>query len=468
MAYERNNPTLTDTGLGGLTVLRLAPGNQHLVVDIAWDGACEGLEARLLRTDSGEIQAFPFPAEARRLTVAPIWNDAEYQLTVHALQGGQEVGRSRTRLVRMGYVPGTVVNYIHPEDHTYMPSGRSPASPSLLRLPDGRLLASHDVYWGKCAQNLTLVFVSKDDGRSWSFQSRVEHCFWGKLFYHRDALYLMGMDGEYGAIHIFRSTDGGVQWTCPVELMRGGDRDIGGPHQGPMPIIEHQGRLWTAIDHGSWSLPNRHGNGLFSAAVDADLMDPQSWTCTGFTAYDPAWTGTVSGRSGGCIEGNAVVAPDGRLFNFLRYGTDGCAPCVGRALILEADASAPEKPLRFHAVVPFPGNMSKFKIGYDARSLRYWSLVSRVTGGNLKQRNVLTLISSPDLFDWRIERDILNYEDNGWPEDSTKVGFQYVDWILDGDDMLVLSRTALNGAHNFHNANYLTFHRIRHFRQRGY
>ncbi len=72
---------------------------------------------------------------------------------------------------------------------------------------------------------------------------------------------------------------------------------------------------------------------------------------------------------------------------------------------------------------------------------------------------------SPDLFHWQIRRDILNYEDNGWPEGSDKVGFQYADWIIDGADLLVLSRTALNGAYNFHNANALTFHRIRNFRR---
>jgi len=44
------------------------------------------------------------------------------------------------------------------------------------------------------------------------------------------------------------------------------------------------------------------------------------------------------------------------------------------------------------------------------------------------------------------------------------VGFQYVDWIFDGDDILFLSRTAINNAHNFHNANHLTYHKIERFR----
>ena len=44
------------------------------------------------------------------------------------------------------------------------------------------------------------------------------------------------------------------------------------------------------------------------------------------------------------------------------------------------------------------------------------------------------------------------------------IGFQYVDFIIEGDDLLYLCRTAINGAHNFHDANYSTFHRIRCFR----
>jgi hypothetical protein len=80
------------------------------------------------------------------------------------------------------------------------------------------------------------------------------------------------------------------------------------------------------------------------------------------------------------------------------------------------------------------------------------------------QRNILSLTSSEDLLNWRIERDVLNYAENGWYEDVGKVGFQYADWQFDGEDIIFLSRTAINGAYSFHNANYLTFHRIKGYR----
>ena len=40
------------------------------------------------------------------------------------------------------------------------------------------------------------------------------------------------------------------------------------------------------------------------------------------------------------------------------------------------------------------------------------------------------------------------------------VGFQYVDFFFEGEKLLYLCRTALNGAHNYHDANYSTFHSL--------
>lgn len=53
--------------------------------------------------------------------------------------------------------------------------------------------------------------------------------------------------------------------------------------------------------------------------------------------------------------------------------------------------------------------------------------------------------------------------------DVEKHGFQYVDWQFDGRHIIFLSRTAyedeFGGARNFHDANFLTFHRIKNFRK---
>ena len=75
-------------------------------------------------------------------------------------------------------------------------------------------------------------------------------------------------------------------------------------------------------------------------------------------------------------------------------------------------------------------------------------------------RNVLSLMASPDGIHWRLVKHLLDYRN----EDAREVGLQYPSWFIDGDDILLQVRTALNGAANFHDANYSTFHRIRNYR----
>lgn len=118
-------------------------------------------------------------------------------------------------------------------------------------------------------------------------------------------------------------------------------------------------------------------------------------------------------------------------------------------------------------LIAFPGGAKKFTIRYDAQSQLYWSLVSVVPDpyrapkpGTI--RNTLALTSSPDLQRWSVRCLLLHHPD------MVRHGFQYVDWLFDGDDILAACRTAYEdgqgGAHNYHDANYLTFHRFTHFR----
>jgi hypothetical protein len=72
------------------------------------------------------------------------------------------------------------------------------------------------------------------------------------------------------------------------------------------------------------------------------------------------------------------------------------------------------------------------------------------------------LMRSGNLRDWEMRAILLQHPD-------TKAhGFQYPDWQFDGADIIAAVRTAFDdneaGAHNAHDANYLTFHRIEGFR----
>ena len=67
---------------------------------------------------------------------------------------------------------------------------------------------------------------------------------------------------------------------------------------------------------------------------------------------------------------------------------------------------------------------------------------------------------SDDLENWRVAADLIDRRD----EDPRFIGFQYVDYFFEGDDLIFVCRTAMNGAHSFHDSNYQTFHRVKYFR----
>ncbi|MEG2087806.1 MAG: sialidase family protein, partial [Angelakisella sp.] len=201
-----NNPTMVSAAYGGLSVVRLAPGDQQLTADYTLSAEAERVRATVLTLDTPPrvVLAVEQPAAAAgSFTLAPLWNRTDYRLRMTALKNGQEIAVSANRLFRTGPIPGVVVNYIHPEDYTFNSSGRSPASPSILRLSNGSLLVSHDIFWGGGGQNLTHLYRSDDGGVSWYFVSELYPCFWASLFTSKGVLYAMGTSCEYGALNLF-------------------------------------------------------------------------------------------------------------------------------------------------------------------------------------------------------------------------------------------------------------------------
>ena len=370
-------------------------------------------------------------------------------------------GRSRTRLIRTGEAVGTVVNYLHPEDDCYSFSGCCLCSPCLVRLPSGALLASMDLFEGGGPQNLTLLFRSEDDGKTWHYQTELMPCFWGRMFVHKGELFMLAVSTEYGDLLIGKSTDEGRTFTMPTVLLRGsGKTKKPGVHKNPQPVVPYAGRLWCTLEWGTWA-EYRHAAMVMSAPEDADLLDAACWEISEPTAYDPAWPGVAHGHSAGNIEGTLVVFPDGKLRNVMRYDMMRCIPNHGLVLSYLVDAAHPERAITFEKAISFPGNHSKFEIHYDPVSGRYLSIVSRILGaGTAGARNLLSLIVSTDGEHWHTAADLIDRR----TEDPALIGFQYVDFLIEGDDLLFLCRTAMNGARSYHDSNFSTFHRVSHFR----
>jgi hypothetical protein len=354
--------------------------------------------------------------------------------------------------------PGIVI------DHSPAASQRYIGSPSIARLPDGRYLASHDFFGPGTTYDHTVVFESADRGGSWQRVADIDGQFWSSLFVHRGAAYLMGPNRQNGAVVIRRSADGGRTWTVPQDPATGLLRTNGSFHTAPTPLIVHEGRVWRAMEDtlgpGGWGTSFR--SFIMSAPENADLLNAASWTSSVPLGRDPAWLG---GKFGGWLEGNAVVDPDGRMTILLRV--DYRTPTEKAALIHVAGdgRSGAFDPGR--DFVDFPGGCKKFTVRRDPAGPMYWALANHVPeaqrGYNPERtRNTLALLRSSDLRQWEVRTLLLQHPD------PVHHGFQYADWEFDGEDLIAVVRVAFDdaggGAHNQHDANFMTFLRVRGFR----
>jgi len=355
--------------------------------------------------------------------------------------------------------PGVVVAHSPASSRQYI------GSPGLAVLPTGEYLASHDLFGPGSTADQTRVFVSQDRGQTWAPRASVSGQWWSSLFVHRGAVYLLGTSRENGLCAIRRSDDGGQTWTEPRDSKSGLLFDKGRYHCAPVPVVEHDGRLWRAMEDamgpGGWG--EHFHTFMMSAPVDADLLDAANWTFSSRILGNPRW---LEGNFRGWLEGNAVVTPAGKIVNVLRVDSPQDDE---QAAIVELSPDGRQATFDpANGFVPFPGGAKKFSIRPDPRGGGYWSLANYVPppqrqGRPAKTRNTLALVHSPDLRSWQVRAILLEHPD------AERHGFQYVDWLYDGDDLIALSRTAYGdgqgGAHNQHDANYLTFHRFANFRE---
>ncbi len=438
-------------------VCRIAPDETSFHIEWMGTNKDKGTKVFLRREGQGEfeLKAFVFKPEC---TIPDLEENTDYEFY---LENGDK--KSNVRLVRTGKNVGTVVNYLHPRDSYYAFSGRYLCSPSFIRHPDGYLLSSMDLFAGGAPQNLSLIFRSDDEGKTWHYVCDLFPCFWGRLFVHKGMVYMLSCSTEYGDLLIGKSKDG-MTWEAPTVLLRGSCKcGVAGVHKNPQPVVEYNGRLYETLEWGSWG-EGYHAAMVMSADVDADLTKPESWHFTPPVKYDKNWKGVAAGESSGNIEGCLVTFPDGKLYNVMRYDMSRCTPNWGMALAYLVHTEDPDAPLTFDRPIAFPGAHTKFMMKKDEVSGRYYAVCTR----NLNDehaakfpRNVLSLMVSDDAEHWRLCTDIIDRH-----EDDTKfTGFQYPDFMFNGDDIYVLCRTAINEPHNFHDANYQTFHVIRDFRQ---
>ena len=407
---------------GGLEIVRIQPEENEVVFE--WLGA-ESAELHVCERNGGKEHVASVGAGTARFGAEA---GKEYEFFVE-----RDGRRSKTRLVRAGGFPGTVVDYLHPEDDAYAHSGKYLATPCAVRTPDGALLFSEDVFALGHPQNLTRLFRSEDDGKSWHFVTELFPCIWATLFVIENFVYALAASKEYGDLLIGRSDDNGYTWTAPAVIARGssfGSR--AGFHKSSVPLAEADGRYWCGVEYGCWS-EKAFAPLLASFPAASDPMKVGNWTLTDYASAESLGFS----QSPCAIEGNALVMPDGKVCDLLRQKEN-------EALLLESAGA--ESPLSFRAAVKFPFAHTKFHVqkygGY------YYAVGNEAPG-----RTALSLARSEDGIRWKIVRRILDYSVYS-PED---VGFQYPHFFLEGDTMYLSVRAGFNGSKNYHDSNAVIF-----------
>ena len=371
-------------------------------------------------------------------------------------------------------------------------------SPDLLRLPDGRLLASME-YWLKRPTSgdeggveyprHCKIKASDDGGATWK-QIATTGITWGSLFLHEGAVYLLGNDPLSRDIRIVRSTDGGLTWSQPAVLFADSRY-----HGAATPVVRRGGFLYRAFE----DTDRGYASCVIAGDASADLLNPASWRMSNKVGPPRDTPGLVDAAEhrdrpvtpNGFLEGN-VVDVAGRLRVLLRTRIDDQRSAgLAAACHLEDDGMALQ--YRFGRFFAMPGGQNKFKVIHDEPSGLFWTCGSAVpddlaseqdlaaagvagTAGNT--RRMLLLLYSRDATNW-FQAGCVALSHN--PLES----FHYASPAIDGDDLVVLARSTLGAADGFagstwdrappatgkaklpynnHDSNAITFHRVKDFR----
>lgn len=346
---------------------------------------------------------------------------------------------------------------------------RSVTNPSIIILPDGSYLASctnvHE-FRG------TEFYRSVDKGQSWTLWSEGYYPInFASMFIHRGQLYLMGVRYPDGDLIICPSHDNGKTWIFPEEVGQGVIL-AGNFHSAPVPVVEHNGRIWRAMESRGDSVEYPF---VVSAPADSNLLDPANWSRTNILQQDAGWTKDGKTLSE-AIEGNVVIGKNGEVYNLLRASCKSSSSYAILARVVPSVGTfSHEIKITEDDIISMPGGGKKFTVRYDEQTQRYWAITNPAHQAGMTHsgiyaagitydlmRNHAVLCYSNDLQTW------IPYKTVVFDEDPFFHGYQYFDWVFDGNDIVAVSRTACPEYRGLpvrqHDANMMTFHRIPNFR----
>ena len=374
----------------------------------------------------------------------------------------------------------------------YVVVGRVPSDdliiddPALTKLPGGGLLATWTYrHWAEGADINTNagrfhLARSDDSEETWQELPPLDICM-GLPFVQDGRLYLLGNEFGRENVIISRSDDEGESWQPFVTLF------LGRFWNAPTAFAIAQGHMYRAFG-------TTNDQGVFddktvvvAGDLSGDLMAPSSWRMSPPVGYPGTPEALKAGiyppgshpfvrKQDHWLEPN-VVDVRGRLRVFIRTRIDGLAT-AGMCGVCDLEDDGRDLSLRFRQFHPMPGAQCKFYVIYDEVSDLFW------TPANLPTDPQNTTGWADDLPKWGIKgtpgnerrflillysRDALSWFQAGCiaMSPSPRQSFHYVAPLVDGDDMLFLSRTTVDGR-NQHDSDVVTFHRVPGFRSLAY
>ena len=390
-------------------------------------------------------------------------------------------------------------------------------TPGLAVCPDGRLIATLDL-GGPGAVALPgakftrpprrnafqgKVFTSDDHGKTWTHRADFAGMH-ARPFLAGRSLYVLGHAGD---LVVMRSDDAGNTWTDLARLTEGQRW-----HQSACNVLYAHGCVYLVMERAAGKKGKSWGADLIPvlmrAPVDADLLKRQSWTFASelpfYEVADDAGlddfgvpffkVGPVApGRSNataGWLETNVaqIVDPDhywfdpkGKTFHLLMRAHTGTTGYAALAKVVQRDDGAMVTTLektpagKTQLFLPMPGGQMRFHILYDEPTKLYWLLSSQATDSMTRadrlsadryglpnnERHRLQLHFSKNLVDWCFAGIVAIGKT---PRESR----HYASMAIDGDDLVVLSRSGDHRAKSAHDGNLITFHRVKDFRGLAY
>lgn len=257
---------------------------------------------------------------------------------------------------------------------------------------------------------------------------------------------------------------------------------------------------------------------LMRASVDADLTDPQSWTFASELPFQdviqgyrennmdlkyvgiPFFAQSYPERTDlghrrkmapiGWLEANVVqfkdpthywYDPAGKTFHlFMRMHTGGTGYAALAKVVENDDGTMTtmlEKAPSGQDVLflPFPGGQMRFHVLYDEKTKLYWMVGSQATDSMrriedlqsdrydlpLNERHRMVLYFSKNMVDWVFAGLIT-------PPGGYRESRHYAGMDIDGEDLVILSRSGDKDARTAHDVNMITFHRVKNFRDLVY